>query len=90
MAPAPAPTNAPAVAPALAPAPASSPSDDDPNHPFGFDDAWAIRVLQDLFNELNDYLVCLGIPEVNSPRVQNVAGYVYAIFKVAEVIGELP
>ena len=90
MAPAPAPTNAPAVAPALAPAPASSPSDDDPNHPFGFDDAWAIRVLQDSFNELNDYLVRLRGPPVNQPLVRNMAGYVYAIFGVAEFITELP
>jgi len=45
--------------------------------------------MKDSFNELNDYLVRLGISEVNSPRVQNVAGYVYAIFKVVEVIGEL-
>ena len=90
MAPAPAPTNAPAVAPALAPAPAPSPSDDDPNHPFGFDDAWAIRVLQDLFNELNNYLVCLGIPPMNQPLMRNMAGYVYAIFRAAEVIRELP
>ena len=60
------------------------------DNPFGFSDAWAISVMKDSFNELYDYLVHLGKPEVNSPHVQNVAGYVYAIFKVAEVIGELP
>ena len=43
---------------------------------------------KDSFNELNDYLVRLGKPEVNLPRVQDAAGYVYAIFRVAEVIRE--
>jgi len=46
--------------------------------------------MRDSFNELNDYLVRLGRPPVNLPLVPNVAGYVYAIFRVTEVIRELP
>ena len=46
--------------------------------------------MQDSFNELNDYLVHLGKPLVNQPLMQNVTGYVFVIFRVAEVIRELP
>jgi len=46
--------------------------------------------MKDSFNELNDYLVRLGRPPVNAPLVESVAGYVYAIFRVAEVIRGLP
>ena len=79
-----------ALMPALAPALAADDPGFDPDHPFGFGDEWAIRVLQDSFNELNDYLVCLGKSPVNQPLVQNVAEYMYAIFRVAEVTRELP
>ena len=79
-----------APAPAPAPAPAADDPGFDPDHPFSFGDDWAINVLQDSFNELNDYLVCLGKSPVNQPLVQNVTEYVYAIFRVAEVIRGLP
>ena len=46
--------------------------------------------MQDSFNKLNDYLVRLGKPPVNPPIVENIAGYVYAIFRVVEVISDLP
>jgi len=46
--------------------------------------------MQDSFNKLNDYLVRLGKPPINHPLMQNVAGYVYAVFRVAEVIRKLP
>ena len=91
----PAPALATAPVPALAPvpAPASAPAADDPgfdpDHPFGFGDVWAISIMRDSFNELNDYLIHLGKPTVNPPVVENVAGYVYAIFRVAEIIREL-
>ena len=77
-------------APALAPALAPDDPEFDPDYPFGFGDAWAISVMKDSFNELNDYLVRLGKPKVNPPIVEDVAGYVYAIFRVAEVLRELP
>ena len=73
-----------------APAPAVDDSRFDPDHPFGFGDDWKISVMQDSFNELNDYLVRLGKPPMNHPLMQNVAGYVYAVFRVAEVIRKLP
>ena len=78
----------PVSAPAPAPAPAAP--EFDPDHPFGFGDAWAIGVMRDLFNELIDYLCCLGRPPVNVPLVESIVGYVYAIFRVAEVIRGLP
>jgi len=46
--------------------------------------------MKDSFNSLNDYLVHLGRPLVNAPLVESAAGYVYAMFRVTEVIGELP
>jgi len=42
------------------------------------------------FNELNDSLRRLGRPRVNAPLVESVTEYVYAIFRVAEVIKGLP
>ena len=72
-------------APALAPAA----EDFDPDHPFGHGDAWAIGVLRQSFNQLNDYLRH-GRHLVNAPLVESVTGYVYAIFRVSEVIKGLP
>ena len=59
-------------------------------HPFGPGDAWAIGVLKDSFNSMNETLRRLGRPPVNAPLVPSVAGYVYAIFMVAEVMRGLP
>ncbi|RLN31201.1 hypothetical protein C2845_PM05G02550 [Panicum miliaceum] len=83
-----APTAAPTPSPRPAPAPTPAPGDPefDPDHPFGYVDTWAISVMR----ELNEYLVRLGKPMVQPPLVENVAGYVYAIFRVAEVIKDLP
>ena len=53
--------------------------------PFGPGDNWAIGVLRDSFNSLNETLHCLGRPLVNAPIVPSVAGYVYAIFMVAAI-----
>ena len=72
------------------PAPAPDDPGFDPDHPFGFGDAWAIGVQRGSFRDLNDYLHRLGRPQVNAPLVESVAGYVYAIFMVAEVIRGLP
>ncbi|RLN39881.1 uncharacterized protein C2845_PM01G44830 [Panicum miliaceum] len=87
-------TPAPAPAPALAPAPgpALAPDDPefDPGHPFGLGNAWAISVMRDSFKEFNEYLVRLGKLKVKPALVENAAGYVYAIFRVAEVIRDLP
>ena len=82
--------SAPASVPAPAPTPAADDPRFDPDHPFGFGDDWAIRVLHDSFNELSNYFVRLGKPPVNQPVVQNVADYVYALIRVAEVVRELP
>ena len=95
-APAPAPALTPTPAPELAPAPAPTPApalaaeDFDPDHPFGHCDAWTIGVLRQSFNSLNDSLHRLGRPPVNAPLVESITGYVYAIFRVAEVIRGLP
>ena len=81
---------APAPAPAPTPAPALAAEDFDPDHPFGHYDAWTIGVLRQSFNSLNDSLRRLGRPPVNAPLVESITGYVYAIFRVAEVIRGLP
>ena len=60
------------------------------DHPFSFGDSWTISVMKDSFNVLNEYLVRLGRRPVNAPLVENVAGFVYAIFRVAKVLRELP
>ena len=60
------------------------------DHPFGFGDSWTIGIMKDSFNELNEYLVRLGRRPVNVPLVENVTGFVYAIYRVAEVLRELP
>ena len=73
-----------------APAPAHDDPEFDPYHPFGSGDAWAIGVMKDSFNSLNDYLIRHGRHLVNTPLEESVSGYVYAIFRVAEVIRELP
>jgi len=59
-------------------------------HPFGPGDTWAIGVLRDSFNSMNETLGRLGRPPVNAPLVESITGYVYAIFRVAEVIRGLP
>ena len=58
-------------------------------HSFGYGGAWAIGVMRDSFNKLNEYLVRLRRRLVNAPLVENIAGFVYAIFRVAEVLREL-
>ena len=60
------------------------------SHPFGPGDTWTIGVLRDSFDSMNETLGRLGRPPVNAPIVPSVAGYVYAIFMVAEAMRELP
>jgi len=59
-------------------------------NPFGPGDNWATGVLRDSFNSLNETLHCLGRPLVNASIVPSIAGYVYAIFMVAEAMKRLP
>jgi len=59
-------------------------------HPFCPGDTWAIGVLRDSFNSMNETLRLLGRPPVNAPLVPSVAGYVYAIFMVEEAMRGLP
>ena len=59
-------------------------------HPFGPGDGWAIGVLRDSSNSMNETLGHLERPPVNAPLVPSVAGYVYAIFMVAEAMRGLP
>ena len=85
--------SAPAPALALAPAPPPTPATVEdifnPN-PFSPGDTRAVGVLRESFNSLNETLHRLGRPPVNAPIVLSVAGYVYAIFMVAEAMRGLP
>jgi len=59
-------------------------------NPLSPGDTWAVGVLRDSINSLNETLDRLGTHPVNAPIVPSVAGYVYAIFMVAEVMRGLP
>ena len=59
-------------------------------HPFGPGDTWAIGVLRDLFNSMNETLRRLGRPPVNAPLMPSVTRYIYAIFMVEEAMRGLP
>ena len=59
-------------------------------NPFGPGDTWATGVLRDSFNSLKETHHRLGRRSVNAPIVPSVAGYVYAIFMVAEAMRGLP
>jgi len=60
------------------------------SNPFGPGNTWAIGVLRDSLNSLNETLRRLGRPPVNAPLVPSVAGYIYVIFMVAKVMRGLP
>jgi len=61
-----------------------------PNYHFIHGDCWAISVMRESFNNMNAYLICRGLPRVNPPLEEKVNGYAYAIWRVAEVIMEMP
>jgi len=61
-----------------------------PDYPFGHGDSWAVSVMRESFNTMNAYLIHRGLPRVNPPLEENVNGYVYATWRAAEVIKEMP